>query len=354
MYIDKEYCFDPLTQEECIRKPRPIPVGRTVFYGIQPRYMNVDIKIILNVLQGDVDMYLATRDNLFVVQTNQSNGFHQTFLDKTFIQSQFINASSHQALNSNSSNDEEEHFWWLSVDDGMLANHAHTIQPPYYLREQHLANSLPQYYTMDSLHEIAIFRKVRNRFEVTIPYRSHELRTTRFYIVLRGNSLISMDGQEIENLGFILFRQDQCRIDLFVFFSVFFSSFFLFLCLLVLAWKIKQMMDNRRAQHMHEIELVLMASRPFSSVNIYIKDSRDVEPMAGFRRVHELNSPVQATPAKKMSLFRQLTFGLYIQCVLLSNLTHLNFQASRKAQRFILNVFPRQRSSTRKHRRVAP
>jgi hypothetical protein len=43
-------------------------------------------------------------------------------------------------------------------------------------------------------------------------------------------------------------RQDQLHIDLFVFFSVFFSCFFLFLSVCVVMWKVKQAADLRRAR----------------------------------------------------------------------------------------------------------
>jgi hypothetical protein len=43
-------------------------------------------------------------------------------------------------------------------------------------------------------------------------------------------------------------RQDQLHIDLFVFFSVFFSCFFLFLSVVVVIWKVKQTADMRRAR----------------------------------------------------------------------------------------------------------
>jgi len=68
--------------------------------------------------------------------------------------------------------------------------------------------------------------------------------------------------------GVIFFRQDQLHIDLFVFFSVFFACFFLFLALLVVAWKIRAEADVRRARRRHAVEMRNMAMRPFSSLPI--------------------------------------------------------------------------------------
>jgi multipile epidermal growth factor-like domains protein 8 len=65
---------------------------------------------------------------------------------------------------------------------------------------------------------------------------------------------------------FNLSRQDQLHIDLFVFFSVFFSCFFLFLSACVVFWKIKQGADMRRARRRHVVEMMNMAQRAFSSI----------------------------------------------------------------------------------------
>lgn len=86
----------------------------------------------------------------------------------------------------------------------------------------------------------------------------YDLRSTRLYVVVSGVS---------ENTyGSLFFRQDQTRIDLFVFFSVFFSCFFLFLSMCVVIWKLKQGMDLRRARRLQAAEMQHMANRPFSHI----------------------------------------------------------------------------------------
>lgn len=59
--------------------------------------------------------------------------------------------------------------------------------------------------------------------------------------------------------------------DLFVFFSVFFSCFFLFLSVCVLLWKVKQFLDFRREQRRHIQEMTKMASRPFAKLTVYLE-----------------------------------------------------------------------------------
>lgn len=70
--------------------------------------------------------------------------------------------------------------------------------------------------------------------------------------------------------GFLFFRQDQPRIDLFVFFSVFFSFFFLFLAASVIAWNIKSAVDARRARTRYVQEMQTMARRPFGKVSVVL------------------------------------------------------------------------------------
>ena len=52
MTVDRDYCFDPTTQMNCHSTPEPLHKGRTVFFVVQPKYLNVDIRIILDVTKG--------------------------------------------------------------------------------------------------------------------------------------------------------------------------------------------------------------------------------------------------------------------------------------------------------------
>jgi hypothetical protein len=75
------------------------------------------------------------------------------------------------------------------------------------------------------------------------------------------------DGAENNvTYGNLVFHQDQPHINLFVFFSVFFSCFFLFLAVCVLIWKSKQAVDVHRTRHRQRMQMQHMASRPFGKV----------------------------------------------------------------------------------------
>jgi len=73
--ILKCFFFLPFT-EECKMKPKPLHPGQTVFFVVQPRYMNVDIRVIVDVTQGALDLYMSPFDDTFVVNVNSSTGTH--------------------------------------------------------------------------------------------------------------------------------------------------------------------------------------------------------------------------------------------------------------------------------------
>ena len=53
MNVDRDYCFDPDTQMNCnTEQLMPLYKGRTVFFVVQPKYLNVDIRILLDVTKG--------------------------------------------------------------------------------------------------------------------------------------------------------------------------------------------------------------------------------------------------------------------------------------------------------------
>jgi len=52
MTVDKDYCLDPDTQNNCNQNAGPLLKGRTVFFAVQPRYLNVDIRVTMDVTKG--------------------------------------------------------------------------------------------------------------------------------------------------------------------------------------------------------------------------------------------------------------------------------------------------------------
>lgn len=223
-----------LFSDECKIKPRPLYPGQTVFVAVNPRYMNVDIRVIVDVTQGAVDLYLSPNDSSFVVAVNSSTGSHAVELDPTYYK--------HEPFRKMPSFDDEvpekpRLSWYYDKTEYTLADYA--------------AKDLATYVTVDRKNILLRVRNLRNRLVLTLPNTIHDLTHTKFYIIIRARS--SEDGAA--GFGIVFFRQDQLHIDLFVFFSVFFSCFFLFLAACVVAWKAKQAADVRRARRRHVVEV---------------------------------------------------------------------------------------------------
>lgn len=239
--VDQENCFDPTSQLNCFHEPniKNLPLGRTVFFGVQPKFTNVDIRITIDVTFGGVDVYISTSYETFAVDVNRATGFHSVRVvapgdDVAGGRSGLSNGSQTSALVRN----ERTH--------GLIT---------------YIAVREPQ--------AILIVRGVRDRVVITYPHEIHALKSSRFYVVLLGTGGPSPNVTESQ--GLLFFRQDQAHIDLFVFFSVFFSCFFLFLSVCVLLWKVKQFLDLRHEQRRHLQEMTKMASRPFAKVTIYFE-----------------------------------------------------------------------------------
>jgi hypothetical protein len=77
-------------------------------------------------------------------------------------------------------------------------------------------------------------------------------------------------------VGCVHFRQDQLHIDLFVFFSVFFSGFFLFLSACIVFWQTNASRQMRRNRMRREMEMQSMSKRPFGSHFMYLGDDSQV------------------------------------------------------------------------------
>lgn len=140
------------------------------------------------------------------------------------------------------------------------------------------ASSLNTYITISEKNTILVVRNVQFRLVITLPEKDHNLRVSRFYIIVQSRESPASQQQgstdpqlRDKTYGILYFRQDQPHIDLFVFFSVFFSCFFLFLALCVMLWKVKQAFDARRSRQLREREMECMASRPFAKVLVLVE-----------------------------------------------------------------------------------
>lgn len=227
--------------------------------------MNVDIRVIIDVTQGELDVYMSPQDDSFIVETNDTSGYHEIFLDNRYNwgpkmkRSHPLNVALPKYDNSTSfsklvMNDKRNSFYVPHIQD-CKSHGGHS----FYVKDQH-AKDLSTHVTLNHCNTLLRLFGLKNRLVLTLPQHAHNLSATRFFIALRASS-----GPE-PSYGSVVFRQDQLHIDLFVFFSVFFSCFFLFLAVCVVIWKVKQTADIRRARRQHVVELLHLAKRPFAYV----------------------------------------------------------------------------------------
>lgn len=191
----------------------------------------------------EVDLYFAPFDNVFMVNVDAVTGFHRVSIDPRYRYTRSRPRARRHALNNTAN----------STDDQDT-----TV---YELHEQ-TASQFVTFVSVTHADMFLVVRHVRNRLVMMLPNTAHQLKVSRFYMVLSGSANSSY--------GIVYFRQDQPHIDLFVFFSVFFSCFFLFLAGCVLLWKAKQAVDRQRSRHRRQIEMHDMASRPFASVLVHV------------------------------------------------------------------------------------
>lgn len=277
---------------------------------IQPRYMNVDIRIIIDVTQGDVDFFMSPQDDSFVVLTNKTTNTHQVYLDHRYSWVRELDAENAHPLHispkyeyydgpgssitssgggggaassglSNVTIVAEEKLYWTPK----IENCKSLSGTGFYVKDQ-VAQDLSTYITLDQCNTLLRVFGLKNRLVLTLPQGAHNLTTTRFFMALRANP------GPTASYGLVFFRQDQSHIDLFVFFSVFFSCFFLFLAVCVVIWKAKQAADVRRARRRQFVEMLHMAKRPFAAISVLVNENSPfcATPLQGRRNRHRIKA----------------------------------------------------------------
>uniref|UniRef100_A0A146L5D8 Multiple epidermal growth factor-like domains protein 8 n=2 Tax=Lygus hesperus TaxID=30085 RepID=A0A146L5D8_LYGHE len=227
-------------------KHTPLSPGQGAFFAVQPRFVNVDIRITIDVTQGNLELYLSPREDTFVVELNRSTWSHEIRLDSRYY-------------------DNGESIGEIFPDEYSM-NHVHSPHHHSGVRIdrkiEKVATGLSDFITVYRHSNLVVVKNITNRLVITLPNDRHDLGRAKFFIIL-----LAVDRP---TYGTIYFRQDQLHIDLFVFFSVFFSCFFLFLAACVVAWKAKQATDMRRARRRHVVEMLHMAKRPFAGVTVLV------------------------------------------------------------------------------------
>uniref|UniRef100_T1JFI7 Multiple epidermal growth factor-like domains protein 8 n=1 Tax=Strigamia maritima TaxID=126957 RepID=T1JFI7_STRMM len=271
MTVDRDYCFDPLTQDSCL-KPYPLHSGYTVYFVVYPKFRNVDIRVIVDVIQGSLDLYLSPRDDTFVIRNNLLMTKHVISVDAKygielgFSTSPQNNETFHVERKKRSSNNFKYNDFTTFASN---PNNSDATEKRYKFREKS-AKGLNTFVTIADPFEFLVVRNIENRLVITLPQEVHDLRSTHFYLVLQSTSTVNKDEVNV-TYGNLFFRQDQPRIDLFVFFQFSFPVF-PFLAVCVIVWKVKQAVEVRRARQRQAVEMEHMASRPFARITAIIDE----------------------------------------------------------------------------------
>ena len=299
MMVNSDYCLDdehslPFQPDFCALHTPIIP-GQVAFFAVQPKFMNVHIRVNVDMMEGEVDVILTSNSQLFIVESNQSSFLHNIRLDEQ----QFD-------LHLNPGEPEGSQppltgypsiARLLSHSRGSFRSRR-TKERVFSLRVSR-AEGLSTFVSLHNPQEVLLVRNVQNRLIISIPELDHDLRSSKFYLLIYGSEA----GKSDKIIGNIFFRQDQLHIDLFVFFSVFFSCFFLFLSFCVVAWKFKISVDTRSARRRQVAEMTIMAQRPFASQFVMIDRSED----PNTSRLFCSSSPATARKkGKKLWLGRQI------------------------------------------------
>jgi hypothetical protein len=124
--------------------------------------------------------------------------------------------------------------------------------------------------TQDAATKVLDFRSppqwnvtVRQKQIVRVSSADFDFVSSRFYV-----TLVGVDEGELSYKFYFL--QPVVTIDLFVFFAVFFSSFFLFLAAVIVVYRVKSGIDSRIQVQQEALQMQTMATRPMAKVNLLL------------------------------------------------------------------------------------
>lgn len=163
--------------------------------------MNVDIRIILDVTEGNIDFFMSSNDDSFIVLSNNSNGFHDILLDKKYQWMQDVE-DENEKLDLNITNTmkfvENRSMHGYSDDPG--SSDCKSFGKFHILDKIGDRESLTTHITLSNCNTLLRVFKLKNRLIVTLPQNIHNLSGTRFFIALRS-------AEQTSATGLIFFRQ---------------------------------------------------------------------------------------------------------------------------------------------------
>ncbi|XP_043238778.1 multiple epidermal growth factor-like domains protein 8 [Amphibalanus amphitrite] len=277
MQVDLDYCLDSARPELCgaCCLSGALLSGRTVFFAAHPKYLNVDIRLVVDVAEGAVDVYLTAHEDALQVEVNSSTGEHRIVFDPRY------------------HTEPEDHIGGLRArrDTAPLSNSTAT---PLYRRVTRAAAQVNTFIELTGRRDLLLVRRVRGRLTVQLPQHQYDLRTTTFYLAALSVGVTPARGT-------VFFRQDQHKMNMAVFFSVFFSCFFLFLSLCVAMWRLRRLTSRRRSARQQEAEMRNMARRAVARVTLHLQPEEETAQGAARRRRRSPDLPVRPAAVEPCS-----------------------------------------------------
>ncbi|XP_072165831.1 multiple epidermal growth factor-like domains protein 8 [Diadema setosum] len=266
MHVDNDICFHPDTRTDCPINAEPLPNGASSFFVIMPKYSDLDIRLTVDVTYGALDVYVTYDSDVFVVEYDEELQQQIISIDENYINS--ASQVRRRSVHDDSIPDWAKEAVLKRMRRSDNVSVVTTPNPGQGELSEVSAQGLNTFLSIEDEHFITVVRQLENRLVITFPRQYHQLTSRRFYIALVGHGAVDYDATQ----GIMYFRQDQPHIDLFIFFSVFLSCFFLFLAFLIGIWKVKVGVEARQHRRMHLQEMEHRASRPFGQVLLYYEN----------------------------------------------------------------------------------
>lgn len=213
----------------------------------------MNIRISIDVLQGDVEIFITDQDDVFKVQMN--NTYQRLLVEPSSA--------------GNTGNRKRRSFG--DAMDFMPSRSA----------------SKERITTFENYDSGVLWMyNVHSRLVITIDYRQHNLRNKKFFFVVRSSN---KTGSALVTRALVYFRQDLPRIDLLLFFLVLSVILLFILSAFIIGMKIRIEFLRNAQNQIQQIELNAMKSRPLGEYPLLFQQDEEEDIMR--KRKNRLHSP---------------------------------------------------------------
>lgn len=219
---------------------------KTDFFVVSPDYKNVDIRLIIDVLVGDMDIYLTDSKKIFKVDVSKTNSTHM-----------------------------------LRIEPVPSFRRRRSLDN---IRRIQASKDLVITYTEYGGGVLHV-SDVKKRLIVTVRHNAHNLSNKRFYIAL------SAINKTTNSQALIYYRQDLPRINLLLFFLVLTVILLLILSGFILGWKIRADYAQQRVMQQQRIQMDTMARRPLAMYKLRCERNEDIETLRRRKRRNRYKLP---------------------------------------------------------------